>query len=328
MRGVNGKLLIAQYKYGNDPFTSYEKALELVQQYPIVYSVLPKEMKNREMTVAFVKANGACLARYQEILSKIQEEDRKLRSEGTMSALSGLHAPYFEEEATLKNNAFVDTVFDLGEFTKDEEILTLAMRAAESGTWFTDSVGGFILTPENYDEKTLLSVAKRDTRMVCRLYHYWAEYIGQFPKVCESVKVKYGLCNQPSEEELAVYKCLSIIEDRGDAVAHLLNSYALMVEVPTNPDHINLMRGVMARLSVETQNEIVSGYYQYAQYVRAGVLAETAQAEIAKRCPIAGDILPDSAVIKYALSQSDSDEDAYRICKRCGKCAMSHMVCV
>ncbi len=332
MRGVNGKLLIAQYKYGDKQnlFESYEKAIALIEQYPILYSILPQEMKDRNMALLFVKANGKAIARYQEILTKIRKEDERKQLEGTMSALSGLHSPYFEEETVLKNNAFVDTMYDLGEFSKDVEILKEAMCAGLNGTWFVDSVGGFLLTPENYDEKTLKEVVKEIPQTICRVYWYWHEYMEQFPKVRESIMVKYGLRNNPSSEELAFFKSLSLIDERKNAeeLNHLLQCYTMGADAQINEDHLAEIKSVFLRFPPETQNFLVEGNYRYAQYAKKGILRQDLQEEIAKTCPIAGDILPDSAVIQYNLPQSESNKAAYERCNKCGKCAMHYALFV
>lgn len=331
MRGVNGKLLIAQCKYGDKQnlFESYDKALGLIEQYPILFSILPDDMKDKKMVLTFIKANGKCVARYQEILSLIREEDAKLAEQKIFSAPRGLHAPYFEEETELRNNAYVDTMFDLGEFTKDAEILTEAMNVALKGTWFVDSVGGFILNPGNYDEKTLCKVVKSVPEIVCRIYEYWNEYVDGFPKVKESVMVKYGLRNNPSSEELAFFKSLSMVDENNQEVLnHLFQCFTIGSDGQINEEHKSEIRSIFMRFSPEIQNSLIAGNYRYVEYAKKGVLDENLQSDIINRCPIAGDILPDTAVLKYNLSQSESDEAAFERCDKCRKCAFYYAVMI
>lgn len=330
MIGTNGKLLILQYKYGDrqDLFETYEKALQLVEQYPILYSVVPEDMKDKKMTLAFVRANGRCISRYQEILSQIRENDAKLMAEGVVSR--GWDKLLLQEKAELQNNAFVgDNMFDLGIYTKDSEILTEAMLAGVKGTWFFSEVGGFLLNPANYDEKVLAQTVKAVPQTICRIYEYWNQYIGEFPKVKKSVMVRYRLRNEPSDSEIAFFKSFGLAEKNNlEALNFLFQNYTVRAEAQLNEDHREEVRSLFIKLSPEIQNNLIAGNYRYVKYAKKGVLQRELQEEIIKDCPIAGDLLPDAAVLQYDLSQSESDEEALEKCKKCKKCVFFYLVSV
>ncbi len=330
---MNGKLLILQYKYGNkkDIFNSYEETIKLIEQYPIVFSIVPEQLKDKNMVLTFIKANGKFVKRFKDIQNEILKRDEEKRKNGVYTSVSGMHADIFAIEQEIKNNAFVDTLFDLGEFAKDVDVLVCAMENSCYGLWFVNTVGLFKLEPQHYDEKTIIKVIKRFPQIVTRVYCYWDSYIKNFPKEKEKVRVKDELRNDPADEELALFKTLSLIDvDNIEAIAHLISTYQIwgINNCGENLDHTDIIKNLFATYDIETQNKLVQNYFGQARYLKNGVLDADLEQHIAKHCPIAGDILSDEAILKYNLMPSDSDEESLQKCKECSACFLSRMVLI
>ena len=323
----NGKLLILRYKNNGDnsPFETYEKALETVEKYPIVYTVLPDELKDKRMTITFLRANGRYLKLEKEINEEINKRESELRKENTYASRGIMEKDYKEELKNIRNNAVCgESTADLGEQTKDADVL---IAAAEADAGYTLNVfGHFELTPQNYSEKAMAEAIGRQPRLVSRLYFYWKNYIQKFSGKCQSVMAKFGLCNEPSNEELAFYNCLKIVEGKGEEThMYLFNAFASDPEVQSNPDHNEILRRIFALFSSDGQNLIVSRNYKFARYVSVESLDKELQKIIAKECPIAGDILPDRAVLEYDLSPHRTENEAYKKCTECGRCLLKYI---
>lgn len=323
----NGKLLILRYKYNGDnsSFVTYEKALKTIKKYPIVYTILPESFRDKRMTLAFLKANGRYLKLECKINEEIYKKEREFRKENKSISRGELENYYKEEFQYIRNNAVGETcTVDLGEQTKDAEVLLAASEVDEG--YFLNSYGGFKLTPQNYSEKAMVEAIGKQPRLVSRLYFYWKNYIQKFSGKCQSVMAKFGLCNEPSNEELAFYNCLKIVEGKGEEThMYLFNAFASDPEVQSNPDHNEILRRIFALFSSDGQNLIVSRNYKFARYVSVESLDKELQKIIAKECPIAGDILPDRAVLEYDLSPHRTENEAYKKCTECGRCLLKYI---
>lgn len=323
----NGKLLILRYKNNGDnsPFETYEKALETVEKYPIVYTVLPDELKDKRMTITFLRANGRYLKLEKEINKAIDKRESELRKENTYVSRAVLEKDCKEELKNIRNNAVCgESTADLGEQTKDADVL---IAAAEADAGYTLNVfGHFELTPQNYSEKAMAEAIGRQPRLVSRLYFYWKDHIQSVPGKRQSVMAKFGLCNEPCNEELAFYTCLNVIEGKGEeACRWLFQVFASDADARSNPDHDDIYSRIFASLSSDVTNRIVSGNYRFARYVSSKILGKDLQKIIAEQCPIAGDILPDRTVLEYGLSAHRTEETVREICDKCWKCKLKHI---
>ena len=323
----NGKLLILRYKNNGDnsPFETYEKALETVEKYPIVYTVLPDELKDKRMTITFLRANGRYLKLEKEINEEINKRESELRSENTYASRGIMEKDYKEELRNISNNAVGKTnMVDLGEQTKDADVLVAA--AETDAEYFLDTFGHFELTPQNYSEKAMAEAIGKQPRLASRLYFYWKDHIRDFPGKRQTVMAKFGLCNEPGNEELALYTCFKILEGKSEKThLYLFNAFVSDPEVQTGPDNHEILRGIFAMLSPDAQNLLVSKNYKFARYMSVENFDQKLQKIIAGECPIAGDILPDRTVLEYGLSAHRTEETVREICDKCWKCKLKHI---
>ena len=319
---INGKMICLQYKYGNknNYFSTYEETMEMVKKYPIVYTIIPEQFKDKEMTIAFLRANGKWIKEYK----KMREEELKIDRE---DAQNGRVRVFDKGRFThLKNNAFVDETFDLEEWTKDVDVLVTAIEQDCYGEWFTNRVGLFALTKQNYDEKALVEAIRRFPQTACRLYSYWMEHIEENPTMIESIRVKYELYNEPETYELALFKCFNIIGDKYPQATAILIACAYgELESQVNSDHIEIMRKILSGIDEEAQNTLVELNFSFVKYLRKGILRNDIEIVIAKSCPIAGDILSNEAVLKYKLEQSETEEERQKKCGYCAKCQLARV---
>ena len=327
MSKENGKLIILRCKRNGDnaSFETYEKALGTIGQYPIVYTILPESFRDKRMTLAFLRANGRYLRQENEINKAIDKRESELRKENTYVSRAVLEKDYKEELKNIRNNAVCgESTADLGEQTKDADVL-IAAAEADAG-YVLNVFGHFELTPQNYSEKAMAEAIGKQPRLVCRLYFYWKDHIQGFPGKRQSVMAKFGLCNEPCNEELAFYTCLNVIEGKGEeACRWLFQVFASDADVRSNPDHDDIYSRIFASLSSDVTNRIVSGNYRFARYVSSKILGKDLQKIIAEQCPIAGDILPDRAVLEYDLSPHKTEDEACEICAGCGRCVLKYI---
>jgi hypothetical protein len=228
----------------------------------------------------------------------------------------------------ITNNAIVDELVDLGEWTKDVDILVLAMQNDCYGDWDISSVGRFQITENNYDEKAFKEAIKLFPQIVCRVYYYWVEHIKNCPKIIESIRVRYELYNQPNDEELALFHCFDMIESSNEkAISQLFSAHYILNYVAFNPDHVEVIKKIFARLDVSKQNLLASMYYYYAKYISKADMDKDLEKIIATDCPIAANILSDAAILKYNLKDCVSDDEAIKSCAGCQRCSLVRMKC-
>ena len=319
---INGKMICLQYKYGNknNYFSTYEETMEMVKKYPIVYKIIPEQFKDKEMTIAFLRANGEWIREYKKMREKELEIEREDRKNGRVRVFDKGRFTH------LTNNAFVDETFDLGKWTKDADVLVTAMEQDCYGEWFTNQVGLFALNEQNYDEKVLAEAIRHFPQTACRLYSYWMEHIEENPTMIESIRVKYELYNEPEAYELALFKCFNIIDDKYPQTTAILIACAYEeLESQVNSDHIEIMRKILSGIDEEAQNTLVELNFSFVKYLRKGILRNDIETVIAKSCPIAGDILSNEAVLKYKLEQSETEEERQKKCGYCSKCQLARV---
>lgn len=322
---LNGYYICLKYKHNEDNslFDTYEKALELVRKYPIVFTVLPEQFKDKTLVIEFLKANGKYLNRYYQIQQELDKlEKEKIKEEHYVSNKLLLDENLAEEINQIKRNAVVDKLVDLGELTKDSEVIAEAFQMDSLNTSVL-TLGGFELNTNNFDEEALLKVVKKIPRAIFRLYVFWRENIEKYPKVIESDRVKLELLNFPRTDEIALLHCLRKIEGFSDEVYfYLLNAYACDNEKWINNDYLQTISDMLKTLQVSTQNAIVRLNHHFAKCVKISSLSENLQIEIAKTCPIAGDILPNKAVLQYNLTPSSSEDESLSKCLDCSRCVI------
>ena len=197
-REMNGKAICLHYKYGNknNLLATYEEAFETVKKYPIVYTVIPEKFKDKKMTLAFLEANKPYVEEYGRRLWGEQEEFSKNLKEGIIKSKDK------GRNLDLVDNGIPCRITDLGEILKDPEILFSA----------EENLFPYEFTENTYDEKTVIKVLKKCAKLMRNVYQYWVLNIKKYPKVVESIRTKYELINLPSNEELAFFKCVSLIE--------------------------------------------------------------------------------------------------------------------
>lgn len=322
----NGKLFILRYKSDGDnaPFKTYEKALDTIDRYPIVYTVLPESFRDKRMTLAFLKANGRYLKQENEIDQAMDKRERELRKENTYVSRKILEKDHKEALHNIRNNAVCEEdTADLGEQTKDADVL-IAAAEADAG-YVLNAFGHFELTPQNYSEKAMAEAIGKQPRLVSRLYFYWKDHIQNFSSKRQSVMAKFGLCNEPCNAELAFYTCLSVVEGKGEeACLWLFHVFASDADARSNPDHDEIFSRIFASLSADLVNRIVLKNYRFARYVSSKILDKELQKSIAGQCPIAGDILPNRAVLEYDLSPHKTEDEACEVCDGCGRCVLKY----
>lgn len=309
---MNGKLLCLQYKYGNknNLFSTYEDSLELVKQYPIVFSVIPQKFKDKALVMAFLQANKVWVDKYNAVVAQEREADKQYAAKGIYRS----HPKGRFLEFT--DNAFVDSGADLGTFLKDESVLIAVL----------DNDYPFGFTKDSYDEKTVVKVLKTHHKLMWYVYDYWKDHIKECPNVVEWLRVKYELYNMPDDLELAFFKCFSLTQP--DNKKNIMQLFAalyddLIVPMPTSTNNAEIMANVLSLLDAETQNFVVSLFYSCVKFMKKGILDRDLEQDIVNICPIAGDILSDEAILKYKLTQSDTDKDVCKKCEECCHCTLS-----
>ena len=309
---MNGKLLCLQYKYGNknNLFATYEATLELVKQYPIVFSVIPEKFKDKAMIMAFLEANKVWVDQYDKFVAREREVDMQNKANHTYLSHNKGRFLQFNE------NAFVDTDVYFGEHLKDEGILIAVL----------ENNCPFAFTEDSYDEKVVTKVLTTHHKLMWYVFDYWKDHIKDYPNIIEWLRVKYELYNMPDQAELAFLKCFSLIQPNNKkAIMQLFASLYddLDVPLPTSTNNSEIMIKVFSLLDESMQNDIVSLFYSCVKFMKKGVLDKVLEQDIVNICPIAGDILPDEAVLKYKLTQSDTDEDVCKKCEECCHCTLS-----
>lgn len=324
----NGRLICLRYKYNNDSssFDTYEKALDIIKKYPIVFTVLPEKFKDKQMVLTFIQSNGDWIKKYKDIqLQKVSEQYELAKRNIYTASDRGSYN-------FINQNAVVDELIDLGKWTKDSEVLEAAMKADCYGIWYFSSVGKFDLNEGNYDETTLMRVAKSFPQIICRAYVYWENYIKKYPKVIQSVQRRYELFDEAEEDEiaaseLALYKCMDLIEeDSEDALSLLYLSYYMLADSLPNIDNDGLLRCSFSKLSVDMQIQLASNFFYFVKFMKKKIITENLQKEIVENCPIAGDILCDEAILKYDLKQSVCDNQMLETCKSCMRCQFNRFI--
>lgn len=305
--------LRCKYEGWETVLKKYDHALELVKKHPLLFTQLPAEYKTSEMANAFIEANSVYRRRYEEL----QRDNARLEKEsGAIRSGYLFHLPHRDEELAIKLEAVIDSRVDFGNATKDPAVLIKALTADDG--WFTV----FEITPENYDEKALVAAVRAVPHFIGELYRYWCDEIGKQPKVRESVKETFHLCDDATDGELARFQCLKMIDGKGEAeIFCLLNARDCYGGAESlNTDHIQQMRKAYAELSPALQRTLIGYRYLNGIYAQAEIFTDEMCEDIAKDCPLAGDFLPDRYIVKLGLKQSDRLEDIAPKCNECAKC--------
>ena len=311
----NGKAYILKYKYGDKSvFDSYDKCFKLVEEYPIVYTAIPDEFKDKNMAIAFIRANARYLNKYKSML-KFEQEDDKIKSQ------QGIYVSRDKGRFVhLKNNAVIDTLVDFGILTKDKDVMSEAIKMDFTDGFDYRSLGLFVLDGNTYDEKAVKEGIKIEPALVIRAYEYWKENIEKYPNVIETIKSKNQLYNSPENYELAFYKCLDLVGDNELAIEYLYTIGCKEFDISVNYDHVDKMKKLFSSIPNNVQNRLANHFYFYIKYMKKSAIDERIVRDMVHICPIAGDILPDEAVLKYGLKQLDTDDLVISTCKNCGKC--------
>lgn len=315
---LNGKYICLQCKYAtaNQYFTTYDSSVKLVQQYPIVFTILPQEYVDKNMVLEFLKANGKLSVKYQEGMMEELKESYISLKEHNCSLIVDKRS----KNELIKNNAIVDETIDLGEFINDVDVMVTAVEN-DASLFYREIVGKFNLTPQNYNEKCLREAVKKCPKVALRLYDFWNKYLDEFPKVKESIKCKYGLNDRADFEEIVMYKCFDIIGTKNtEAVKYLFDIYSEQTLSIFNGGVTSAMPKLFAMLTAEQQNAIVSQSYLYAKFVDNLLLSKDTEQRIALECPIAGDILSNEAILRYNLKMCIDDNEIQSKCLNCSRC--------
>lgn len=304
-----GVLLGVNYKYGKTPhlFDDFNTTLSLLEKYPILINYLPQELKrNKQVVLTFIKANDSYVKAYQDASDKSITEEM-------LTSLNSVRASM--------SNAFRDACPKgipngvLEPFCKDVDVL---VAVSNSSMW-----NDIYLTWENYDEKIAEEVASQSPQFACVLYDYWQEEIRNQPKVVNNIAVKYNLRSNMSTQIIALYKCIDVLSngkhDCRNALGFLLaNASSGYWGDNTKECHRELAK-IFRNMDVNAQCYLASLYYPLAGFIRSDDLNEELAEEVAKSCPIAASLLPDTCIIKYNLQQNDVGEDE-AICAKCRNC--------
>lgn len=315
-----GLLICAQYKYGNrqQHLSTYEEALRLVEAYPIIYTVLPETYKTREMTLCFLDANAAAVDTiHSQTAAEVTEDERLAKCVVHRSG---------NRFNRLRRNAIPEDDVDLGTWLKDPEVLARAVDRCR-----------FSFAPETYDEACVKAVLQQEPRLMRAAFTFWEHHISGYPKEVERIRNRFELRGRVaegkkdaaqgrtlSEEQLAFFKCLSLVpEENTAAIAQLFFSACLCgAERPFADDNRPAYVLAMSHLAPDTQNALVADWHFCAKFVMKRLLDPDLMKSIAAVCPIAGNILPDEYILRCGLRPTGSDEDAVKQCEECWICKM------
>ena len=155
-----GAKLAVMYKFGMMPdlFKTKEQTIDILNKYPVLVSSLSEEhLKDREIILAYIKANLAYIDKYIELrraLNDCTDEENDL---------------ILRDIQNIKKNANIDNVgaFWFGYHSYDEEIVSLLINGR---MWecvhYTD---------DTYNEKQILKMMEQYPNLIYPFLDYWLE---------------------------------------------------------------------------------------------------------------------------------------------------------
>lgn len=309
-----GMLIGLNYKYGKTPdiFDTEEQTIALIKQYPILVDFLPEKwQQSKSVALAFIESNNAFVKKYYDAIEESEKDGvycalscvRKIVAEAFFNGLPK-HSPSFSQ------------------FYDDTDVLTALANSLMSDNIYFEK--------DNYHEQTIAVSIANAPRLAIPLLDYWKEKISNHPKTIVHLKIKYELRDDVSLEELAVYKCLEVIESsqgntveaKGILFAHANNKYLQTM----HEEHKKEIAKVYRTLDVDLQNYLADEFYSLISFMRADDVNPALAECVAQTCPIAALLLPDEYILKHNLEEPD--EDPCDICDKCGKCHMGNIIIV
>ena len=309
---MTGYMMCLQYKYGNklNLFQTYQECYDAVVKYPVTFEIVPQQFKDKNLVLAFLKANGKYVQEYWDIEEKRWQDEDEAFSNGIFLA------PNRGRFTHLHDVAIVEKDVDFGEWTGDVDVLCEIVKTRCP----------FSFTQDTYHEDAVKKAIAREHKLVSDVYSYWESNICKNQKEIDKVCAKYQLFENRDARTLAFFKCLSLIEKENSmALLQLFVSASWDVDSGTCFQDEDAFKKIFRLLDEDMQVYVVEMLYSYAKYASKKVLDGTLVEEIVKICPIAGDVLPDEYVLRYGLEQALTEEEMEEKCKKCRKCQWSRI---
>lgn len=301
-----GAKLAVMYRFGMMPdlFKTKEQTIDIINKYPVLVSSLSEEhLKDREIILAYIKANLAYIDKYialrQALYDCTDEEDDSIR----------------RDIQSIKKNANIDNVgaFWFEYHSYDEEIVSLLIN---------DRMWKCVhYTNDTYNETQILKMMEQYPDLIYPFFDYLSERLAKDPKAATSAKEKYNTSNDENYSYLAFRKCIDAVSKLKNAKELYLRLLTLAFDLDYDAKYAsgnNFIEQCFRLLNQEMRHNICKEFYYVAQYLSASEIDDAFATHIIEQCPIAANLLPDEQVLKNNLKVKISD--AQNECRKCNKC--------
>lgn len=301
--------LIYRFLHKEELANEYDvsKAIELIKKYPLLVKSFPSEIqKNKEVAIAFIKANDF-----------YEQENRKILSGSYVGRHTMLSGAYSRGKiAHLKLNGLISPhgigvccdginqeVLDV--WFADIDIVEKFVNSYMSG-WVELSDSMF----EKIDHKRFL---EQYPQYIYVLQRYFISKAENDSKLVEHIKRRFGLVNDVENHAVAVMATYEMIMTYDEKfTAKLIDSYNSFVLAP-------YIKELLISAPKKLRDEIIKSNIKTAYYISDELENDEEIVDyICKNCPKAGDILSDEIVLKRGLKRTTLDEE--EICCGCEYC--------
>lgn len=307
-----GLWLILNHKYSCQQLpTDKQTVLKLVSKYPIVYSKLPFDLRNdKDIVLQFIKANSPFVRKFIESRENTIEIDEN----GNQVLLSLQNIDEKNSEIFLNGMPTGCNSCIPIEVMSHSEIL----QALEQDMWEE-----IIINDENYSEINIIEIINEAYGIIPKVFYYWQCKLETDLKTVASLIRLYNLDYKSQNNELAMYKCLFLIESKNvDHTLAYMELFAIVAEMLLHKkfakNATDGIRKIFQTLPASIQNMIVKENYALIKFMKADDIDKDFVEFIVKNCPNATEILHDEFILKYGLKVIDLD--AEKVCERCEKC--------